>query len=280
MKKIRYKTYPSDDDDWVIIELLDKDLKVDLNKEILTFRYDCVPHPINVDGTLVSCSLFCCYAGCYISPLEIRYVENILDDLKSEYLSEESVQFLNENRDEFYLPEDYDVEEDLYKTRCVPIELPDEYSVSEYNDEDVESFEEDIEDMPVCSCIFLMDNGLCAIHKYCNDRNLNWSLDKFNICTTFPIDIRVTNNATATDAPYPLNKRVEDELSTIKLMESFEEFLYTKMDCVNLSPKRKKKKRIPYIIDSMKYAFVSRFGEDMWYAIKDYARKYRKKNKE
>ena len=59
--------------------------------------------------------------------------------------------------------------------------------------------------------------------------------------------------------------------STLKMMDDYEDFLYTKMNCINLSPEIKARKNIPYIIDSMKYAIVSRFGEDLWTALHDYA---------
>ena len=117
-----------------------------------------------------------------------------------------------------------------------------------------------------------MDDGLCALHKYCDDHNLYWPIDKFNICTTFPIDLRVTRNETAKDAPYPTEKRVDDECSTLKMMDDYEDFLYARMNCINLSPKVKAMKNVPYIIDSMKYAIVSRFGEEMWKALHDYAK--------
>jgi hypothetical protein len=289
----KYKISTSDSDAWFFIELEEKKIKIDVQKSVLTTRYDCNPHPVKIldSDSCVSCSQFCCYMGCYISPLEIKFIEEILPELKL-YLTEDSRNLLIQFKDEFYLPEDNDPEENLYKTRCSPgestrfyydedvdeedVEIDDEEIIKIVEDQDEEEDSEDLEasisESPDSVCIFLMDNGLCALHKYCDDHGLYWPIDKFNICTTFPIDIRVTRNKTSKDAPYPMEKRVDDDFSTIKMMDEYEEFLYVKMNCINLSPKIKTKKKIPYIIDSMKYAFVSRFGEDMWKALKDYAK--------
>jgi hypothetical protein len=293
-KKKNYSISPSDSDEWFIIELKGKNLKIDVEKSVLTTRYDCIPHPVQIKNNdsdvCVSCSNFCCYMGCYISPHEIQFIEEILSDLKP-YLPEDSRNVLKKYNNEFYLPEDYDPEENLYKTRCSPEEPTrfyydedvDNEEIDEDDEEiigiienspedpDTDDWETDISEIPDSKCIFLMNDGLCALHKYCDDKGLNWSIDKFNICTTFPIDIRVSRNETAQDAPYPLEKRVDDECSTLKMMDGYDDFLYTKMNCINLSPKIKSKKKIPYIIDSMKYAIVSRFGEDMWMALHDYA---------
>ena len=121
-----------------------------------------------------------------------------------------------------------------------------------------------------------MENGLCSVHKYCNDKGLDWTLNKFNICTTFPADIRVTRDDSSADSIYPMEKRVDDECSTLKMMDDYDEFLFVKMDCINLSPEIKKKKGIPYILDSMKYAILTRFGEETWLALNILAKKYRK----
>ncbi|MHA1728825.1 MAG: hypothetical protein ACTSWY_08845 [Promethearchaeota archaeon] len=292
--KVRYKISPSDSDDWVIIELIDRKIKLDLKKEVLTFRYDCNPHFIVIEGKKLPCSNFCCYSGCYISPLEIKFIEKILPELKKNYLEKDSLEILLRDNDEFYLPEDYDEDEDLYKIKCAPVDVSFRNDIDDEEDEDededneedeedeeekgdnIDSYESSIQDIPETHCLFLMENGLCSIHKFCTDEGLDWTINKMNICTTFPMDIRVTNNETSADAIYPEERRVEDECSTLKMMDDFESFLYTKMDCINLSHKTKKKKGIPYIIDSMKYAIVSRFGEDMWSAINDYANKFRK----
>ena len=286
-RKIPYNTYPSDSEDWIILELVEKKIKIDIKKDFLTFRYDCIPHHVTIAGNVFFCSRFCCYAGCYISPQEINFIEEILPELKKEYLPNESLLVLKNFRDEFYLPEEYDEEEDLYKTRCAPTE-PSHYINYENEDEDdntgedvdnddgIETFEKNIESTPDTYCLFLMENGLCSVHKYCNDKGLDWTLNKFNICTTFPIDIRVTRDDSSADSIYPMKKRVDDECSTMKMMDDYDNFLFVKMDCINLSPEIKKKKRIPYILDSMKYAILTRFGEETWLALKDLAKKHRK----
>lgn len=276
-KKVNYQILPSDDDEWVIIELIDKKIRVDVKKEILNIRYDCIPHNLQVNGESVPCSRYCCYAGCYIYPREIKFIESILPELKKDYLPKDSLKVLETYRDEFYLPEDYDENEDLYKTRCAPLESTGQYEYDNI-DGDSETFEDNIHEIPETHCIFLMENGLCSIHKYLTDHQGNWFLDKFNICTTFPIDLRVTLRENAEDAPYPRERRVDDECSTIKMMEDYDQFLFSRMDCIHLSPAMKEKKGVPFLLDSMKYAFVSRFGEDLWLALQDYAEKYRKES--
>ena len=295
----KYAISPSDSDDWFIIELTGKKLKIDVEKRVLITRYDCIPHEVKIQdsNTVVSCSHFCCYMGCYISPVEIKFIEEILPKLKP-YLTDDSRNVLKEFNDEFYLPEDNDPEEKLYKTRCSPEEPSRFYYDEDVDNEEIEEDEEEIIDItdedeedadaedlethldecPDATCLFLMDDGLCALHKYCDDNSLDWPIQKFNICTTFPIDIRVTRNETAKDAPYPLEKRVDDECSTLKMMDEYDDFLFAKMNCINLSPKIKAKKHVPYIIDSMKYAIVSRFGENMWEALHDYALILQKKS--
>jgi len=292
-----YKISPSDSDDWFIIKLVNKNIKIDVEKCVLTTRFDCTPHPVKINGSnsIVSCSHFCCYMGCYISPIEIRFIEEHLPNLKF-YLSKDSLEVLKKYKNEFYLPEDHDPNENLYKTRCSPEEPTRFYYDEDVDNKEIEENENDIieieegeddnielddletniSEIPDSCCLFLREDGFCAIHKYCDDNQLEWPIYKFNICTTFPIDIRVTRNRTSKDAPYPIKKRVNDECSTIKMMDEFEDFLYTKMNCVNLSPKIKAKKGIPFIIDSMKYAIVSRFGEDLWNALKHYASQNRK----
>ena len=290
-REIPYNTYPSDSEDWIILELVEKKIKIDLKKDFLTFRYNCIPHPVSIDGNEFFCSRFCCYAGCYISPREINFIEDILPELKKEYLHNESLLVLKKFRDEFYLPEEYDEEEDLYKTRCSPTEASnyvnyengdDDDNTSEdddegeSNNEEIETYEKNIESIPGTYCLFLMENGLCSVHKYCNDKGLDWTLNKFNICTTFPVDIRVTRDDSSADSIYPMEKRVDDECSTLKMMADYDDFLFIMMDCINLSPEIKKKKRIPYILDSMKYAILTRFGEETWLTLNDLAKKYRK----
>jgi hypothetical protein len=333
----RYEIIPSDpSDEWLIIQLKDKKIRVDFQKQILGFRYDCIPHPVKVVGLQnekISCSRFCCYAGCYIGPIEVKFIESILPALKKAYLPKDSLEVLEKRHDEFYIPEDYDPDEDLYKTRCAPHELQvgssetsddktdnsesknernsesknernsesknenNSESKNENNSEsestepsdatktssssecdNILTYEDNILELPPQHCIFLMDDGLCSIHKYCVEHNLDWYIYKFNICTTFPMDLRVTSNATSNDAVWPLEKRIDDECSTTKMMEDFETFLHCKMDCINLNPNVKKEKKVPFIIDSMKYAFVSRYGQELWDALNDYAKKYRKEH--
>ena len=315
-KKVKYTVEESDSDDWVIIELVDKNIKLDIEKRIFFQRYDCIPHHVTVQGKEVYCSRFCCYAGCYVSPVELRFIEEILPELKKKYLPKDSLDVLNELNDEFYLPEDYDEDENLYKTRCAPIEAPPHYlddipeeneidyddgdeddnnkvnddsakdgkdnTDGEYEDEededlDIDTYEDKIYELPESHCLFLMENGYCSIHSYCNDNGIDWTKEKFNICTTFPMDLRVSNNSSSKDVPRAIYKRVNDDCSTVKMMDDYQEFLFTEMDCISLPAKVKERKNVPYILDSMKYAFVTRYGEDMWIALTDYAQKIRQK---
>ncbi len=277
-KEVKYEISPSDDDDWLIISLKNKKVKLDFQKEVLSFRYDCIPHPININGKKISCSKFCCYAGCYVSPLEIKLIEKILPELKKGFLTQDSMEVLYRFNDEFYLPEDYDEEENLYKTRCAPFEPPVQYVSEEVeNKGEIESYENNIDEIPETYCLFLMENGFCSVHSYLEKIGKKWYLDKFNICTSFPLDLRIAQND-AEDAPYPDVKRVDDDCSTLKMMDEYENFLFTKMDCINLTNDIKTKKNIPYILNSQKYLIITRLGEDLWIALNDFAEKYRKEN--
>ena len=125
-------------------KISDKKIKIDVEKRVLTTRYDCIPHKISIAdlNTSVFCSQYCCYMGCYISPLEIKFIEKILPDLKP-YLPQASRQVLKRYSDEFYLPEDYDPEENLYKTRCSPEETKRFYYDEDVDEDDIVRFDDE-----------------------------------------------------------------------------------------------------------------------------------------
>ena len=82
--------------------------------------------------------------------------------------------------------------------------------------EEIEESPDDQKWLPIPQIIafFLMADGFCAVHKYCNDSGRNWVQDKFNICTTFPLDVR------------PQDK-------TLAFMKDFDSFTFGPVDCLS-----------------------------------------------
>ncbi|MHA1270688.1 MAG: DUF3109 family protein [Candidatus Helarchaeota archaeon] len=161
-----------------------------------------------------SCKSQCCDLGAFITKEEIRKVRKDITKIK-EYLSINKQKRLSKLHNKFVLNNGW---KDLWKTRT-------------WNG----------------TCIFLMDNGGCSIHKFCLDNNINWIKYKFNICVTFPLDIR------------PHEK-------TIEFMEDWnnEEF---DIWCLRSSKQEKIKRHIKPIIYSMKEIIVDRLGLKFWNAL-------------
>jgi hypothetical protein len=276
-----YIAKPSDSMNWVLIQS-PNGTTVDVELAIMDFRYDCKPQLIEVEENGVTskiwCSRICCYAGAYVSPEEILNTKKILPTLKKD-LQEDSIKFLKENNDIFHVPEDHDQEENLYKTCCIPNEW--NYATDDEEDEETEEFEvndddeeyEENEDFneieegeeeyddefdlpPKNHCVFLMENGYCATHKYYLEHKQNWVKEKFNICVTFPLDIRPSDN-------------------TIAFMAHYDEFAFTEVHCLTKDENQKKERGYPQIIESMKYAIVDRYNEDFWNALNKFSQDYR-----
>ena len=258
VKTDRYIAKPSDNQKWVIIESSDGS-EIDVEFRLMDYHYDCIPKTLVVDGKEVICSQFCCYTGCYITPDEIKEANKILPKIRP-YLQKDAAELLHKTMDQIFLPDDYDKVENLYKTRCAP----EEWDYDEEDEEDSEKGdeqedkEEDWEEEipPVNHCVFLMKNGLCATHKYYVDKGINWVKKKFNICTTFPIDVR------------PQDK-------TLAFMDEFDSFTYANVDCISPDENHKMKLGMPQIIESMKYVIVDRYGEIFWTALNEFAKDFR-----
>jgi hypothetical protein len=249
IKTSKYLVKPSDSSDWVILRS-PKGTEIDVELKILDYHYDCYPKKVKVGDESIYCSRLCCYAGCYVSQKEIDFIE---ENMKGIFplLQPDAQKVLKDNDMQIYLPDDFDKEEGLYKTRCAPEEWDyDEDSSGETDQED------DQDEVPANHCIFLMDNGLCASHKYFVDNDINWVQEKFNICTTFPIDIR------------PQDK-------TIAFMDEFETFTFSQVHYLSKDEKKKKRMKMPQIVDSMKYVIAGRYGEEWWDALAAFAGDYR-----
>ncbi|MHA1473902.1 MAG: hypothetical protein ACTSRX_02485 [Promethearchaeota archaeon] len=270
IKSKKYIAKPSDSREWIIIQSRTKSrLAVDTELRIMDYHYDCIPKLIELNGESgekIYCSQLCCYAGCYVSEEKIKKVKEILPKIKP-LLQNNSIDLLEKVNDQIIVPDDYDKEENLYKTRTAPEEW--EFSDEEEdkddsesleneedNDDDNEDEEEEELEIPQNHCIFLTNKGLCALHQYYNDENINWVKEKFNICVTFPLDIR------------PQDK-------TLSFMDDFDSFFYHDVDCINKDENKKIKLGMPQIIDSMKYAIVDRYNLEWWEALSAFSHDYR-----
>jgi hypothetical protein len=258
-----YIVKPSDSRDWVIIES-PEGLAIDVELRLMDYHYDCIPQKITQNGQEVNCSQLCCYTGCYVTKAEIEEANRILPKIKQN-LQTDARKLLKKTNNEIYLPEDYDDVEKLYKTRCAPEDWEyksdtddDEKESEEEGGKESNDFEEDNDYPPKNHCIFLMENGYCATHKYYLDNKIAWVKQKFNICTTFPIDIR------------PQDK-------TLAFMEDFDNFTFGDVNCISSDEEHKIKLGMPQVIESMKYVIVDRYGEQWWKSLNLFAKDYRNK---
>jgi len=270
IKSKKYIAKPSDSREWIIIQSRTKSrLAVDTELRIMDYHYDCQPKKIEINGEKIYCSQLCCYAGCYVSEEKIKKVEDILPKIKP-LLQKDSLDLLEKVKDQIIVPEDYDKEENLYKTRTAPEEwvFSDEEEEEEDKDEsesleddkekdaDEEEEEEEEVELPQNHCIFLTNKGLCALHQYYNDKGINWVKEKFNICVCFPLDIR------------PQDK-------TLAFMDDFDSFMFLDVDCMSKDEDKKIKLGMPQIIDSMKYAIVDRYSLEWWEALSAFSEDFR-----
>lgn len=263
IKSKKYIAKPSDSREWIIIQSRTKSrLAVDTELRMMDYHYDCQPKQIEVEVNggkkKIYCSELCCYAGCYVSEEKIKKVEEILPKIKP-LLQKDSIELLEKVKDQIIVPEDYDKEEDLYKTRTAPEEWEFSDEEEDNESESLENVKEDEDEsfeLPQNHCIFLTDKGLCALHQYYNDEGINWVKEKFGICVTFPLDVR------------PQDK-------TLAFMEDFDSFFYHDVDCISKDEDKKIKLGMPQIIDSMKYAIVDRFSLEWWEALSAFSKDYR-----
>lgn len=256
-----YSLHPSDNSRWVIIESNDG-LKVDTEIRLFGYRHRCKPSIITKENIRIPCSFLCCYGGCYVSLEEIKNIEKILSKIKED-LQSDSINLLNSQNDQIYDPEDRIEEEELYKIRCAPdewyFEEDSKYKKMTSREKNM-ALEEEFKYPPKNHCIFLMKNGYCAIHKYFIDNQECWyqKQNKFNICTTFPLDIRPQDR-------------------TIGFMEDFQDFFFEKVSCISDDEELKKALQMPYIIWNMKEIIIDRYGEIWWKALNQVAKDWRAK---
>ncbi|MCF2139554.1 MAG: hypothetical protein K9W44_05830 [Candidatus Lokiarchaeota archaeon] len=247
IKSKYYYIKPSDSKNWLIIGS-PSNKEVDVEIKILDYLFRCEPKEIEVDGMQIMCSRLCCYTGCYVSMEEIKRAEVLLPKIFPD-LQEDAKNLLNINNNQIYLPDDYDREENLYKIRCSPNEW-------NFNEDDDEEEDDEFSLPPRNHCIFLMKNGLCALHKYYIKYNQNWIKEKFNICTTFPLDLRPQDG-------------------TMGFMNEFDDFAFGEVECLSKNRNLKEHLGYPQIIDSMKDVIVDRFGISWWNALNHCAKDFR-----
>ncbi len=268
MAIIKTKSYyvkPSDSREWLIIGDIINHKEVDVEIKTLDYLFHCEPKEIEIDGIKVMCSRLCCYTGCYVSKEEINEAQRQIPKISS-YLQEDSIKLLKLNNFQIYNPDDYDPEENLYKIRCAPAEwnFADDDEENEDDDEEMEDNKEtnvdeenDEFDLPPRNhCIFLMKNGYCALHKYYLDANENWIKKKFNICSTFPLDLRPQDG-------------------TMAFMSDFNEFAFGEVECLCSDRDLKEKLNYPQIIEEMRDVIIDRFGETWFGALSQCAKDFR-----
>ena len=156
----------------------------------------------------------CCFAGTAVRLEEIKRIEPIIEQIKP-YLNESNVRRLNKLDNRFYT-----------KHRIAGF-----YKLRTWKG----------------SCIFLMDNKLCSIHKYCLDQGLDFVSLHFDLCVTYPLRISREERII----------HIENELY-------LGEYVYP---CFN---KREPNSVVDPEIDLvyyMKNVIVDRFGLDFWIAL-------------
>jgi len=160
--------------------------------------------------TFPSCGL-CCFAGTVVTIDEINRVTGIVDDLKP-YLSESKVKRLDKLGNSFYT--DYPVE-GLFKLRT-------------WNR----------------SCIYLMEDERCAVHKYCLDNGIDWVKFHFDLCVTYPLRISRSRGII----------HIEEELYN-------REYVY---HCFNKKEEGSRENKEIDLVYYMKEVIIDRFGQSFW----------------
>ncbi len=157
------------------------------------------------------CSSECCSIGAWITGDEIKRVQKALNDI-APYLNDAKKRRLKHLRNRFIQKSGW---AGTWKIRTWK-----------------------------SSCIFLMDNGACAVHRYCLDNGIDWIRFKFDICATFPLIIYY-------------------EKRLIRLINSGWEVVA----CLNLSDEEKQKKQMKPLVYSMKDILIDRLGMEFWNAL-------------
>lgn len=129
--------------------------------------YDFLRKFMVIEGVLVDKKIFdysfqcvypgcgvCCLAGTSVHGDEIRRIGHVIEDIKP-YLSPSKRKRLDKLKDVFYRKNG-----DAWRLRTWK-----------------------------ASCIFLMEDQGCAVHRYCNDNHVNWIRFHFDLCVTYPLRI-------------------------------------------------------------------------------------------
>ncbi|WP_457557345.1 hypothetical protein [Candidatus Harpocratesius sp.] len=151
--------------------------------------------------------------------------------------------------------EDGEIDDDNEEDCKIDDDNEEDDEIDDDNEEDDE-IDDEFSLPPRNHCIFLMNNGMCALHKYYIEYNQNWIKEKFNICTTFPLDLRPQDG-------------------TIAFMKDFDDFTFGEVECLSKDRNLKKQLGYPQIIDSMKDVIVDRFGISWWNALNHCAKDFR-----
>jgi hypothetical protein len=152
----------------------------------------------------------CCFDGTAVTKEEISRISTVIEKIKP-YLSPSNRQRLSKLDNVFYRK---NVRKGLWRLRT-------------WNS----------------SCIFLMEDKLCAVHKYCLDNNINWIKFHFDLCVTYPLRISRKEDFI----------HIEEELATRE---------YT-LPCFNTyesSPSN-------HLIYTMKNVIIDRLGHRFWEAL-------------
>ena len=185
-----------------------------------------------IDGVLVDKEIFnftfkctspgcgsCCFAGTLVTLDEINRVNSIIDKLKL-YLSESKVRRLKKLENVFYTG--FPVE-GFFKLRT-------------WNS----------------SCIFLMEDKRCAVHKFCLDHGIDWIKFHFDFCVTYPLRISKKRDI----------MHIEEELIN-------KEYVYP---CFSRRDENSETDVEAHLVYYMKNVIIDRFSEEFWEALE---RKYK-----
>jgi len=169
------------------------------------------------------CSFECCSIGAWVEKEEVQRIRKIIKQIKP-YLNKSKQMHLGKLKNKFVFNTSWGGQ---WKTRTWG-----------------------------STCIFLRDNGECAIHRYCLDSNLDWIVFKFEICKTFPLI-------------FDYNKKL------IYLFGSDWETIF----CMKLSVEEKQKRGLKPLIYSMKQIIVNKLGNGFWNALELKYHEFNKKEK-
>ncbi len=189
-----------------------------VEKDILTMHWAC-DH--------LECKGACCTNGCGFPYVEKNRIGEHIKEI-AEYL-----------RDRPELP--------FWK------DVPDQWEFCEQGPEGMDDY---LTKTFADKCIFLMQDGRCAIHAFCVDREISWENLKFNVCVVWPLRFNVINAEWHIERYRDLDDPIWDRCSCIRRAFS--------------SPET----RAPHVIDSIKTVIISRICENRYLELHDYVKKH------